>query len=388
MERCLYCQGELSPGQPFCPQCGQRRPAPAAITRVLPQDTPDTLPVSSAESPVDNSAYTEPRGERWPSSWPARPWKPERPPAIPGALPNHRLLVISIAAMIVIGALGFAVLVLAARPQPVITVTSPYQVNGLPAGAATTRLHVQGQNFAHDSSIAFLLDGQALAQRQSASSDQQGKIDVQLEITTDWPLGKHTLTARDAANNVTPVGVSVVTVNQGEANTPGPNGAPPDDASFRITATVVNEGAFNHKPYTFALDLVIHGQPDPKGGTVCATRDDGQPQLFTGKIYDSATGAPSGITYQESITFACRGQYKHGQVNYTEQATSDKITLSNGVSCVAQTPYIFRSLQGAFSDPTHITGMWTSNTIVYQCTSGFSLLGPSAQRGSWNGLMS
>jgi hypothetical protein len=233
-----------------------------------------------------------------------------------------------------------------------------------------------------------LLDGHTLSERSQISSDQQGSINIQLEIASDWPLGTHTLTASDAAHNVTPKGVSVVIVNQGEANTPGPNGAPPDDASFSITATVQNEGAFNHQNYSFQLNLLVHGQPDPKGGSICASRDNGQSQTFTGKIYNTATGASNGLTYQESITFACSGQYKHGQVNYTEQATSDYLILSNGVSCVGQTPYVFRSLQGTFSDPAHIGGVWSSDPIVYQCTSGFSLLGPSAQTGIWTGQKS
>jgi hypothetical protein len=50
--------------------------------------------------------------------------------------------------------------------------------------------------------------------------------------------------------------------------------------------------------------LIITGQPD--GGSVCQSRDDGQPHTYTGDF-------GNGSTYTETMVFKCSGTYKGGQ---------------------------------------------------------------------------
>src|SRR5262249_34964511 len=148
-------------------------------------------------------------------------------------------------------------------------------------------------------------------------SDSNGALAVTLTVTSDWSFGKHTITARDAANYVTKTGEQVTIVVPGEAHTPGPNGAPPDDASGQIAATIRVGGEFT---------LLVTNEQGKK--TVCGSQDDGKPH--------AQKGSSSGITFTETVVSTCSGTYTGGKITYTQTATSDTILYSNGVRCSAQ----------------------------------------------------
>ena len=73
-------------------------------------------------------------------------------------------------------------------------------------------------------------------------------------------------------------GVALKIVSQGQAHTPGPNGAPPDDQTFNINASVVPDGEVS-----YSIKLEVTGGPDPNGGSVCAPGADGSQQTSNGQ---------------------------------------------------------------------------------------------------------
>src|SRR5579859_1269214 len=264
-------------------------------------------------------------------------------------------------------------------PRPVIQVMSQYQQGGAPAGSASTSLHISGVAFSYTSPITFLLDGQPTPGSQRAESDARGRVEADLAVTGDWKLGAHTLTANDAQGYATPTGMPVAIVAQGEASTPGPNGAPADDASFGVMVNVDNG-----QLWYFPDSLVITGKPDPNGGTVCQARDNGQTFSRDGPLY-GADGQPNGITYHETTIATCAGSYKGGHLIYTETATSDQFALSNGVTCQGNTPRILQSLDGSFDNSTTISGSWSADPLTVSCDQNFQVNGVGAQQASWSG---
>ncbi len=88
---------------------------------------------------------------------------------------------------------GAAYLYLGSRPT--ITVTSSYMVGTMPAGATSTTLHVSGSHFEAHSAVSFFIDGQPEPGQDVFQSDANGAVAGDLAITSDWPLGQHTLTA-------------------------------------------------------------------------------------------------------------------------------------------------------------------------------------------------
>jgi hypothetical protein len=269
-------------------------------------------------------------------------------------------------------------------PRPVIAVQSKYHQGGIPAGSATTTLHISGQWFSYQSPITFLLDGQPVPNSQQVRSDAQGGVEADLTVTSDWQTGRHILTAKDAQGYVTQQGQSLAIVAQGEANTPGPNGAPADDASFTLVVTVQVQNPGPGEAASMQETLVITGQADPAGGTVCQARDNGQPFTQTGDVLDPI-GQPTGITYQETLTATCSGSYKGGQLSYTETATSDQYVLSNGLTCQASTPYTLQALSGSFGTATTSSGDWSAASPVITCGPDFTFPQRAAQQGSWSG---
>ncbi len=265
-------------------------------------------------------------------------------------------------------------------PRPVISVQSKYQQDGVPAGAATTTLHISGKWFSYNSPITFLLDGRPAPGSQGIKSDANGRVDTDLTVTGDWGLGNHTLTAKDAQGYTTQSGVPLAIVPQGEASTPGPNGAPSDNASFTLAVTVQTQDPITGQPASLQETLTI------AGGTVCQARDNGQPYTQTGSVLD-ATGQPTGITYQETLTSTCSGSYKGGQLTYTETVTSDQYSLSNGLTCQAGTPYTLQSLNGSFSSATNSGGNWNTSGVIVICLGGLPFTSHPAQQGSWSGTV-
>ena len=147
------------------------------------------------------------------------------------------IIVVTTVVVVAAGGIGAAAHFLS-RPQPLISITSKYKVGNTLAGANGTILHISGQQFSSNSAITFLLDGHVAPGNAGTRSDANGNFSADVTITDAWSVGTHTLTARDASNNSTKNSVSVTIVQQGQANTPGPNGAPPDDASFKVIAQI------------------------------------------------------------------------------------------------------------------------------------------------------
>ncbi|HLV98774.1 MAG TPA: zinc ribbon domain-containing protein [Ktedonobacterales bacterium] len=272
-------------------------------------------------------------------------------------------------------------------PHPVIMVQSQYQQNGVPVGATSTTLHVSGKWFSYRSPITFLVDGQPAPGNQSVQSDAQGNVEADLTVTGDWSQGNHTLTAKDAQGYLTQSAQPFAIVSQGEANIPGPDGAPLDDASFTLGITIQTPDPTTGQPTQKQETLVITGQPDPAGGTVCQAQDNGQPYTLTGMILN-APGLPPIVTYQETLTTTCSGSYKSGQLSYTETVTSDQYVLSAGnLTCQASTPYTLQNLSGAFNSATASNGDWSATQVTITCAGGQTFTAHPAQQGSWTGAL-
>lgn len=154
-----------------------------------------------------------------------------------GALPKGLLIIITSSVILGTVAAGIAAYLLT-RPQPVISLSSTYQVGGTPAGSIGTFLHLNGRTFSSSSAITFLLDGMPALGNQDAHSDTKGTVEADLAVTSGWALGRYILTARDGNGYNTKNSVTVMIVPQGQAHTPGPNGAPPDDTSFKLNVTI------------------------------------------------------------------------------------------------------------------------------------------------------
>jgi hypothetical protein len=270
-------------------------------------------------------------------------------------------------------------------PHPVIALQSQYQQHGVPVGATTTTLHVSGKWFSYRSPVTFLVDGRPAPGSASVQSDVQGTVEADLTVTGDWDQGNHILTAQDGQGYATQSGQPFAIVAQGEANIPGPNGAPLDDASFSLGITIQTQDPVTGQPAQEQETLVITGQPDPAGGTVCQAQDNGQPYTLTGSILN-APGQPGVVTYQETLVTTCSGSYKGGQLSYTETVTSDQYVLSVGnLACQAATPYTLQTLSGAFDSATTSSGEWSATQVMIACTGGQPLTAHPAQQGSWSG---
>lgn len=294
--------------------------------------------------------------------------------------PAMKVALIVASVVIVVGAVGVGLLLYFINlPQPVISLSSAYHVNGNAAGAIGTTLHISGQKFSANSVITFLLDDSPLTGGQVLRSDGSGNITTALTITSDWSNGRHTITARDAGNNLTKVGVAVIIVPQGEAHTPGPNGAPPDDASFKVNIAVKATLQEVNQPFNQNEVLIVTGHADPNGGTVCQSGDDGQPQVTNQTTVDTKE------QIQETSTYSCNGTYKAGKLTFTETLTSDKNVYSNGATCTLTAPAVDEQLTGSY-----ITGTFTG-TVTYPKISSYDCVPPGTTvfhygaQGNWTG---
>src|SRR5205807_8745649 len=148
--------------------------------------------------------------------------------------------------------------------------------------------------------------------------------------------GDPTLTARDTSRYTTKKGVALTIVLQGQAGTPGPNNAPPDDKTFSINATYFPSGQVSQQ-----LKLDVTGKPDPSGGSVCRSGGGhGTQQTYN--------GTDNIGTYTDTYTLTCSGTYKAGKLSFTETMSSDKYVYTNGVTCTEHTPYVVIHLEGTF----------------------------------------
>ncbi len=418
MKDCVYCRGLLDPTTLRCQICGREQPTPSSagylptperaevLTKPCPScgsplpsqsipnasavsagsqtATPRLIATSAAPQTGVPSVSSVPAGTQ--SGAPSVPSAPGSPqtstpptpstaqlqPVAQGASRSLAAKLLStmtgkviagILAVIVIGAAATgAYIVLQPKPQPVIQVKSAYHVGTFPAGAAGTTITITGQQFSAHSSVTFLLDGRLLPGNRQAQSAGDGTVKASLAITATWTIGRHTLTARDAKGFATQKGVALEIAAPGTAHTPGPSGAPPDDASFTIMTDFDTEisSFFNNPP---VLILFITGHPDPMGGTVCAPQDDGQPHTT------SHLEGQSNIKTIFTAVSTCRGTYKNGHLTYTEQVLrlESRTDTGNGTTCFKSwSPYTV-SYEGNFTSATSISGTVAhgSGTITF-----------------------
>jgi hypothetical protein len=271
------------------------------------------------------------------------------------------IIVTSIVVVLAGGAAGAAAYLLT-RPQPVISLTSIYKAGNTFAGTSGTTLNIRGEKFSSNSVITFLLDGATAPGSQKATSDSKGNFRVDLKITDAWMVGTHTLTARDASNYSTQNSVTVMVVSQGQANTPGPLGAPPDDATFKVNASV--QGQFTAGfPFTAQETEIVTGHPDPAGGSVCQS----SPEVTTGVTTNGL------VPYQDTRTYSCTGSYKAGKITLTVMIMSDVYVFSSpgSGSCALKSPQTNEQLTGSYTGQNTFTGSVTYPTIadsMYSCT--------------------
>jgi hypothetical protein len=286
------------------------------------------------------------------------------------------ILVVTAVAVVAAGGIAAAVHFLS-HPQPLISVISNYTVGNTPAGANGTVLHISGQKFSSNSAITFLLDGQAAPGNPGTQSDSNGNFSTNITITNAWSVGTHTLTARDASNYITQKSVSVTVVQPGQANTPGPGGAPPDDATFRLQVTNAANVA---DPFSSNPVLVITGHPDPEGGTVCSPDDSGQSFTFN----ETTTG---NTPFTKMITATCSGTYKAGQISYIETTTSlENSYQSNGVNvkCVLSNATVDLRLTGSYVGNNTFKGTVSSPYFAYTCDpQGYTMWHEASQGVTW-----
>jgi len=285
------------------------------------------------------------------------------------------IIVVTTVVVVAAGSIGAAAyflsrpqpLISISRPQPLISITSTYKVGNAPAGAHGTILHISGQKFSSNSAITFLLDGHAAPGNPGTRSDSNGNVSADVTITDAWSVGTHTLTARDASNYSTKNSVSVTIVQSGQANTPGPNGAPPDDASFRVIAQIQGSQSTETE--------VVTGHPDPMGGTVCQPEDNGQPFVITSFTFNTHT------PYRDTSTFSCAGSYKGGKLTLTETFKSDVKVYSfpdgTTVTCTLNSPrpQTDEQLSGSYTGNNTFSGTIAYPAIPgseYSCTNGYS----------------
>ena len=296
-----------------------------------------------------------------------------------------KTILIVVTTVVVVAAGGIAVAShFLAHPQPLISISSNYKVGSTPAGANGTILHISGQQFAGNSAITFLLDGQVAPGNPGTRSDANGNFNADMTITSAWSVGTHTLTARDSSNNTTQHSVSVTIVQQGQANTPGPDGAPPDDASFRLKVTIQAADPLIGEPFAQNPALIITGHPDPEGGTVCSPDDGGQSISYNGTTYNNGT------PYTETDTATCSGTYKGGQISYTETDTSVTATWQyNGVNvnCVLSNSAVILQMTGSYAGNDTFSGTINYPYVPLTCDQQGYGFYQEALNGTWTGTI-
>ncbi len=422
-QRCPRCQYPITPGATACPNCGLALSGPPpgqyGSAPLMPPPPPPTNPYgpSGTGSTYGGSGYSSAGSydytvqspgysgspSYYPGSQPQPGGFPGSAPPYPGSQPQPggfappgviqppvqqqrgsglKIGLIILAVLVVLGGVGGLAAYLLTRPKPTIDVTSEYKVGTIPAGAASTVFHVTGEQFSSRSAITFLLDGNPAPDTQTVQSDSNGNIRVDVTVSAKWAVGDHTLSARDASNYTAEQGQAIKIVNQGEAHTPGPNGAPPDDNSFVINFTVHAQDAVTGESFKpFDDSLTITGQPDPAGGKVCNPRyDDGAEHIIPGE--DS-----NGNKYNHTYIWSCSGTYKGGKLTYTETATKSVVVFEDGFTCTAQTPYIYEKLEGTFTGPNSISGTFSADAITYNCSDGKPQQ-IHAEKGTWEGTIS
>ena len=358
---------QSNPGWPSAPQAPIQQPGA----------TPPAYGQSNPSLPPYNQFAAQPAADPYAPA-PGQPYQPGMLPPYQPAVPPQKksnlkiFLIVAIIIVLVLGG-GGTILYIVSRPQPVISsVTSKYSVGALPAGTSSTTFTVTGKGFSGNSAITFLLDNAPMPGAPNVQSDSNGNVTATLTVTNAWAVGNHTITAKDAGGYLTKTGKQIAIVTQGQAGTPGPNGAPTDSASGTIDGTV-SAGSSSGE-----LTLTVTGSPT--GGKVCRDEDDGQPHTHT--------GTASGVGFSETTIRTCSGTYKGGKLSYTETVTSDKIAFDNGLSCTVQVPYVSARMEGTFTDGTNISGSYAEDTVTVNCNSGVGSQTITGNTGTWDGIAS
>ena len=294
------------------------------------------------------------------------------------------MLVVTTVVVVAAGGIGAAAYFLS-RPQPLISISSNYQVGNALAGANGTILHISGQKFSSNSAITFLLDGHVAPGNAGARSDSNGNFSADVTITDAWSVGTHTLTARDASNHSTKNSVSVTIVQPGQANTPGPNGAPPDDASFALGSSLQGQVIGLNQSFSRMLALVITGHPDPAGGSVCEALDDGKVHFYTNNsTLDNAT------PYNKNAAYTCKGSYKGGKVTF-DRTTLSEVDTFTYTRCTLNGPHPDLEMTGTYTSNGTFTGTFNRDAIPqsdFACTNGYSSRSYYNVQGTWTGTVS
>ncbi|HLW03900.1 MAG TPA: hypothetical protein VKT82_34955 [Ktedonobacterales bacterium] len=386
---------------------GYQRPSPAGRDAYAAYqdgaiDAPETLADAYNDATPPYSGSQAFRGASTPMYQPGgQPWQQQQYAAAPAAYPggqqgygdpygqysqpepprrSKKTALVVLLVIVLLAAVGGGAAYLFLGSKPTITVTSKYTVGTTPAGAASTTLQVNGLKFAPHSAVSFLIDGQPEPGHEIFQSDASGAVQGNLTVTSAWPLGQHSLTAKDASGNTTFQGKTVAIVTQGEAGTPGPKGAPADDTpSFTIHATVHSHSKDSGQNISYPYSLVVTGQPDPAGGKVCSSQD-------TGKLQTNKSTS-NGLRVTETYVPTCSGTYKSGKITYTETFSNYKLAFSNGVTCTVAAPFINQELDGSFTSATSISGTLSSDTPTITCSNGNSVTSKGVD-GTWAGSIS
>lgn len=397
MGTCMACKAEIPLWAHFCGVCGRpcqpQVPASASVQphesrlmAAIPTSKSSTKAFTPSSSPATPLPTTGPYIQRaWGPILLPLPLRSHKPQQRGQWTPTKWAIILLILIVIAVGSGVLAYLL--TRPQPVLSlISSTYHVGTIPAGSNGTTLRVQGQHFSAHSAITFLLDNHPAPAAPAVVSNQFGALSTTLPITAAWPLGLHTLTARDAANYVSKRGIQVEIVAQGQAHTPGPNGAPPDDTSFNMRVSVREQTNGSDTSAASMDTLLVSGNPDPAGGSVCKSRDNMQPHTYNSS---TTSGLPDTLVY----TFSCSGTYKNGRISYKETLVKAVITISNQGNlyvCRLLKAGVDEQLSGNYTKRGNFTGSVTLSAFPssdFSCTTGqlsyfnFSLLGGS---GTWS----
>ncbi len=351
---------------------------------------------------------------------------------------RRKTALVALVVILLLGAAGGGIAAFArstigpARPPLSMRLTSVYDLGSLPIGAAGTSFQVSGWNFSSHAAITILLDGEIAPGSVLVRSDSQGRVTSTLTVTNAWPLGKHTVTARDAPHSVTVRGVPILIVASGVDKTPGPNNAPTNSASGTIAVTI---SAPQQTVPTFSafglssmivlsalaklsagqINLVVFAGADH--GTVCGNQDDGKkhtlshtPSLTSTPPYNSFT--LSDTSYVETFSTTCSGTYQRGHLTYTKTLTSYTVeysifvrpllgageTITLDTTCSIQKSFVATHLEGTFSSAASISGSYSSEGYTLHCTASndghgvvpFQSNQPdlhiAANKGTWTGI--
>jgi hypothetical protein len=352
-----YQQNPPSQQQPYG---GYQQNPPSQLPYSNYQQTTETTPNAGQMGTTPTGLGVQPKAPAW------RKWA-----------------IIAIVVVLILGASGILLRFLPTTLTPTISVTSTYQDGGTPAAADGTDIHVKGKNFAANSAVSFLLDSMPVTG--SAQSDAKGNIAVDLTVATSWTTGRHTLTASDANKNTTATGVTLKIVQPGEASTPGPYGAPANNATFSVEVNAQMQDDADKTHYASHFTLNITGHPDPNGGTVCSPGDDRSPQETS--IPDVSA---DGTTYAEVSTYTCSGTYQAGKITYNETLQTRTISATSGASCTLNKPLSsYTQVTGTYNSQKEFSGTVTFSSIpVTQFTCKDLEYTPASATGTWTGTAS